>query len=58
MTTYIFALIWVLSSVACLVIAKRRQVKQTSLRSMLAALAGPFAIPWVLAAKPEKFKPA
>jgi hypothetical protein len=56
MSTYAFALTWMLSSVACLIIAKRRHVKNTAGRSMLAALLGPIAIPWVLIAAPEKLR--
>ncbi len=58
MTAYIPALIWLLSSVICLGIAKRRHVKQTALRSMLVVLLGPIAIPWVLIAEPEEFTQA
>lgn len=58
MTAYIPAFIWFLSSVLCLVIAKRRDVKQTALKSMLAAVLGPVAIPWALVAKPEQRHPA
>jgi hypothetical protein len=58
MTEYIPALIWVLSSVACLFIAKRRHVKTTAIRAMSVALLGPIAIPFVLAATPEKFNQA
>lgn len=58
MTAYIPALIWLLSGVVCLIIAKRRRVKQTAFRAMLVALLGPIAIPWVLLAEPENFNPA
>lgn len=58
MTAYVPALIWALSGVVCLCIAKRRHVKSTSIRAMAVTLAGPFAIPFVLYAKPEKFNPA
>jgi hypothetical protein len=55
MTAYLPALIWLLSSVACLLIAKRRLVKTTAIRAMLVALLGPIAIPFVLVAKPDTF---
>jgi hypothetical protein len=55
MVTYIPALIWALSAVACLVIAKRRFVKTTAVRAVLVAVLGPIAIPFVLAAKPDTF---
>jgi len=54
MTEYLPALIWLVSSVLCLVIAKRRHVKAGALKSMLAAILGPIAIPWALVAKPEQ----
>lgn len=53
MTTYIPALIWLLSGVLCLFIAKRRHVNPTALWAMVVALIGPIAIPFVLLAKPE-----
>jgi hypothetical protein len=55
MTSYIPALIWSLSCVVCLIIAKRRHVKQTAFRAMVAILLGPVAIPFVIAAKPQSF---
>jgi hypothetical protein len=58
MTAYIPALIWLLSAVVCLRIAKRRHVKTTAIRAMLVSLLGPFAIPFVLLAKPVKFNKA
>jgi hypothetical protein len=57
-TAYIPALIWLLSSVACLFIAKRRNVKKTGVRAALVALLGPVAIPLVMAAKPQSIKQA
>jgi len=54
MSAYMPALIWLLSHMACLMIAKRRGVKNTTLRTMSAVLLGPFAIPLVLAARPQK----
>lgn len=53
-TAYIPALIWLLSAVACHLIAKRRLLKRTAVRDMIVALTGPFAIPWFLIVKPEK----
>jgi hypothetical protein len=58
MPAYIPALIWSLSSVACLIIAKRRHVKKTALGTALAALLGPVAIPFIIAAKSQKFEQA
>ena len=54
MTTYLPALIWSLSAFACLFIAKRRSLKTTAVRAILVVFLGPFAIPFVLAAKPGK----
>ncbi|WP_251348509.1 hypothetical protein [Janthinobacterium kumbetense] len=54
MTTYLPALIWSLSAFACLFIAKRRSLKTTTVRSILVVFLGPFAIPFVLAAKSQK----
>lgn len=54
MTEYLPALIWSLSAFACLFIAKRRLVKTTVVRAVLVTLLGPFAIPFVLVARPEK----
>jgi hypothetical protein len=54
MSAYVPALIWLLSGLVCLGIARRRLVKQTAIRSMLVAVLGPVAIPWVLVAVPEK----
>lgn len=53
MTTYLPALIWLLSAVVCLLIAKRRHVRNTALRASLVALFGPFAVPFVLVAKAD-----
>jgi hypothetical protein len=53
MTTYLPALSWSLSAFACLVIAKRRSLKTTAVRAILVVFLGPFAIPFVLAARPE-----
>lgn len=58
MSAYLPALIWLLSGVVCLAIARRRHVKQTAVRSMLVAVLGPIAIPWVLLAAPERFNHA
>ena len=54
MTTYLPAIVWALSSVLCMAIAKRRQITATPIRAMSVALTGPFAIPFVLAAKRDK----
>jgi len=53
MTEYLPALIWSLSAFACLFIAKRRALRITATRAVLVTFLGPFAIPFVLAARPE-----
>ena len=58
MSTYLPALIWSLSAFACLFIAKRRSLKTTAVRAILVVFLGPFAIPFMLAARPEKRHPA
>ena len=53
MTTYLFASIWLISGVVCLAIARRRNVRTSTGSTMLLSLLGPFAIPLVLAARPD-----
>jgi hypothetical protein len=53
MTAYLPALIWSLSAVACLIIAKRRHLKINAVKAMVVIVLGPVAIPFVLAAKPQ-----
>lgn len=53
MTAYVPAIIWLLSAVICLNIAKKRHIRPTASWKMLVALLGPAAIPLVLATKPE-----
>ncbi|KKO64779.1 hypothetical protein VM94_01483 [Janthinobacterium sp. KBS0711] len=52
MTAYLPALIWSLSAFACLFIAKRRSLRITAIRAILVTFLGPFAIPFVLVARP------
>lgn len=58
MTSYLPALIWLMSGLICLYIARRRHVKHTALRAMAVAVLGPIAIPFVLAAKSGSADPA
>lgn len=53
MFEYTIPLVWLLSGVSCHLIAKRRLLKKSVLREMAVALTGPFALPWVLVAKPK-----
>lgn len=52
MTTYLFASIWLVSGAVCMAIAKYRNVKVSTLSTMMLSLLGPLAVPLVLAAKP------
>lgn len=54
MTAYIPALIWLISAIACIGIAKRRNVEPTAARKIVVTLLGPIAIPMVLLAQPMK----
>lgn len=54
MGAYIPALIWLLSAIICIYIAKTRHVKTTLIRKLIVIILGPFAIPLVFFANPEK----
>ena len=54
MTAYVPALIWLISAVICLWIARSRRVKKTAFRAMVVAVLGPVAIPWVMVMRPEE----
>ena len=54
MGAYIPALVWLISAVICDRIAKKRNVKVTLFRTLVAVFLGPFAIPLVYLLKPEK----
>lgn len=54
MGAYIPALIWLASAFICALIARKRNVKETLFRTLLAVFLGPFAIPLVFLFKPEK----
>jgi hypothetical protein len=51
MSTYLPAIVWMMSSILCMAIAKRRHIKPSAVKAMLVALTGPIAIPFVMAAK-------
>ncbi len=53
MSAYIPVIIWLISAVICLYIARIRHVKSSFLRNLFVVLLGPFAIPLVFFAKPE-----
>jgi len=52
MATYLMVIIWLVGSLMCLLIAKRRKVKSTVLRNMIFCFFGPLAIPFAFFAKP------
>jgi len=54
MGAYIPALVWLISAFICHLIARKRNVKSTLFRTLLAVFLGPFAIPLVFLFKPEK----
>ena len=47
MSTYVPAIIWVLSACLCLWIAKVRHVQSNTLRAIVVVILGPFAIPLI-----------
>ncbi len=51
MITYVPVLVWILSALICLYIAKQRNVKVTLFWKITAVVLGPFAIPLVFFAK-------
>mgnify|MGYP000751155545 CR=1 FL=1 len=54
MAAYMPAIIWLISAIICLVIAKSRNVKPTFVRSLIVLFLGPLAIPLVFFAKSEQ----
>ncbi len=53
MSAYIPVIIWLISAVICIYIARIRHVKPSFPRNLAVVLLGPFAIPLVFLAKPE-----
>lgn len=58
MTTYVLAVIWVLSAFLCLWIAKVRHVQSNTLWAIVVTILGPFAIPLVFLGRPIEPKQA
>jgi hypothetical protein len=54
MDAYIPLVIWLVGAIICYYIAKKRGIKSTFLWQMTVLLLGPFAIPLVFMAVPEK----
>lgn len=53
MGAYIPAVVWLISAFICQLIARKRNVKVTLLRTLVVVFFGPFAIPLVYILKPE-----
>jgi len=56
MGAYIPAVIWLISAFICQLIARKKNVKVTLLRTLVVVFLGPFAIPLVYLFKPETAK--
>jgi len=54
MAAYMPAIIWLISAIICIVIAKIRNVKPTLGRNLIVLFLGPLAIPLVFFAQSEK----
>jgi len=53
-TMYIPTIVWMLSALAYLYIAKRKAIKLTAAKEVAVALAGPFAVLFILLAKTQR----
>lgn len=53
MFAYVLTLIWFISVIVCLYIARKRHVKQSFLRKLVVLLLGPFAISLVFFIKAD-----
>jgi hypothetical protein len=54
MAAYVPVIIWIVSAIICYYLAIARNVKPNLIRRFIAVFLGPFAIPLVFFAKPEK----
>jgi hypothetical protein len=54
MASYLPIIIWTVSAIACHFIARSRNVKTGFIRTLVAVLLGPLAIPLVFLVKPEE----
>ena len=54
MAAYVPVIIWLVSAIICLYIARARNVKLNLMRRLIVVVLGPFAIPLTFLAKPEK----
>lgn len=53
MGAYIPVVIWLVSAIVCIYIARERNVKPSFIRNLIVVVLGAFAIPLVFLAKPE-----
>jgi hypothetical protein len=56
LSEYLPACIWLLSGIVCIVIARKRRLSNSFVRSALVALLGPLAIPFFLMARRDAVK--
>jgi hypothetical protein len=54
MSTYLPMIVWLVSVVVCINIARKRHLKRSFLRNLLVVLLGPFAIPLIFLFKPDR----
>ena len=54
MAAYVPVIIWLVSAIICLYIARARNVKPNLMRRLIVIVLGPFAIPLTFLAKPEQ----
>ena len=56
MVAYVPVIIWLVSAIICLYIARTRNVKPTIIRRLIVIVLGPLAIPLTFFVKPEPGK--
>ena len=54
MAAYVPVIIWIVSAIICLYIARARNVKSNLVRRLIVVFLGPLAIPLAFFVKPEK----
>lgn len=54
MAGYVLAFVWLVGAVFCDYVAGKRGVRKTAVRTILFAVFGPLAIPFVYVIRPEK----
>ena len=53
MGAYLPLIVWLASAVVCQLIARRRNVEESSARRLFVVIFGPFAIPFIFLFKPR-----